>query len=479
MSELNRPVERSTPIVRETASRSDALRQRWDRLCDLHLPVSLDGSIWRLSRHGRLDEPSQGWKLHVAATILDACDVLQKIGPMLDSHDVQYKAPNSLDELLKINSGLHYGYSQVGKFITIYPRDNALAVRLAEILDDLTKDFAKISVPFDDQYSPGSAIFYRYGSFVRVEGCNADDTTFLAIRDAEGNKVADDRLSVKPDWVADIFPPKDGLTENSFAGTPLGISYRIFSAIRQRGKGGTYRAVDLTEKEPRLCVVKEGRRHGEVAWNDQDGYVLAKNEFCVLKELRKKYDDVPTVRDCFEVNGSFYLVMEYIDGESLKHHMDTRRRRYTVKQILQFAVSIAEIIKNIHNAGWIWNDCKPANLIMATENKLRPIDFEGAYRINTRDPFEWRTKAFSPVAFNGPEGVHSDRYAFGALLYFLITGQLFDPEQQVAVTKLRRHVPNGLVMIVENLVFDPSTSLEKTIAMLEAMLGSQKICSGN
>ncbi len=436
------------------------------------MPVSLD--VWRLSRHGRTDEPTQGWKLHVSATVIDACDVLQIIAPVLDLQDVQYKAPSSLDELLKINSGLHYGYHQVGKFITIYPRDNSLAVSLAEELHDLTKTFAKVSVPFDKQYCPRSAIFYRYGAFSRMESRNTDGRKVLLINDSNGNGVADDRLAVKPDWITDIFPPKDASVDNSFAGTPLGTNYLIYGAIKQRGKGGTYRAVDLTEKRPRLCIVKEGRRHGEVAWNGQDGYELAKNEFYVLNELRQKYDDVPTVRDCFEVYGNFYFVMEYIDGASLKHLMDSRRRRYKIEEILQSAVAIANIIKNIHNAGWIWNDCKPANLIITKDKKLRPVDFEGAYPIHTRRPFEWRTKAFSGPAFNGTEGTYSDLYSLGAVLYFLITGQLVNSERFVSIAKLRRNVPSDLVTVVESLLFVPTSSLEKTIIMLRTMLDAQK-----
>jgi hypothetical protein len=453
-------------------SQSEALCSRWDKLCDLHLPVSLE--VWRLSRHGRMNEPAQGWKLHVAATILDACDVLQIIAPVLDAQDVQYKAPSSLDELLKINSGLHYGYRQVGKFITIYPRESSLAVSLAQVLHDLTKDFAKISVPFDNQYCPRSAIFYRYGAFSRMESRNTEGRKVLLINDSNGNSVEDDRFVVKPDWIPHTFPPKATSENNSFAGTPLGTNYLIYGAIKQRGKGGTYRAVDLTEKRPRLCIVKEGRRHGEVAWNGRDGYDLAKNEFYVLNELRQKYEDVPMVRDCFEVHGSFYFVMEYIEGKSLKHHMDTRCRRYRIEEILQFAVAIAEIIKNIHNAGWIWNDCKPANLIITKGKKLRPVDFEGAYRIHTQSPFEWRTKAFSGAGFNGTEGTYSDLYSLGAVLYFLITGQLVNPDRFVSIAKLRRNIPSDLATVVESLLFDPTSSLEKTIIILRALLNAQK-----
>src|SRR2546423_4082180 len=96
---------------------SAAMNEQWRELCSRYLPLSADNSIWRLSRATARNEPEQGWKLHISATILTACAVLEKVAPVLQSRGTQFKAPVSLEEINKINSGLFYGYSQIGKLI--------------------------------------------------------------------------------------------------------------------------------------------------------------------------------------------------------------------------------------------------------------------------------------------------------------------------------------------------------------------------
>src|SRR5262245_2251348 len=95
------------------AERSKRLVLRWNDLCSRHLPVAPSGSVWRYSGGPRADEPEQGWKLHVSATALNAHRVLEKIAPALEGLGVPFKAPSSLEEVRRLNSGIHYSYSQV------------------------------------------------------------------------------------------------------------------------------------------------------------------------------------------------------------------------------------------------------------------------------------------------------------------------------------------------------------------------------
>src|SRR5258705_12373088 len=87
-----------------------SLNSRWHSLCSRYLPVTARGSIWRYSRESKPDDQEQGWKLHVAATILTAADVLETVSPFLRSRGLLSKAPVSLYELQKLNSGHFYGY---------------------------------------------------------------------------------------------------------------------------------------------------------------------------------------------------------------------------------------------------------------------------------------------------------------------------------------------------------------------------------
>ena len=365
---------------------------------------------------------------------------------------MQFKAPKSLEELAKINCGLHYGYWQVGKFITVYPATVEQALILAEELDDLTSAFISISVPFDNHFSSNSSVYYRYGAFQELEMLDEYGEAIPAIRNTNGELVYDDRFQPVPHWLFDPFPKDENHVK--VIETPLITTYKVFRAITQRGKGGTYQAVDLSTNPPRLCIVKEGRRHGEVFWNGQDGRYMLVNESKVLQTLRKNYPAVPDIFSSFEIDGNFYLAMEFVEGTSLFDLMKVRRRRFSVKEIIKFAIEIVEIIARIHRAGWVWNDCKPANLIVTPEKSLRPIDFEGAYPITQPDPFDWKTEGFSNQTIKQNRTGINDFYSLGAVVYFLLTGKIYEPAVPLKIKNLRRNVPELFQEIIENLLDD-------------------------
>ncbi len=427
---------------------------RWEQLCEQYLPVKSEDSIWRFSSEAKVGQPLQGWKLHLSAIVTEACDLFEKIAPFLISEDVQFKAPKTLDELLKINCGLEYGYSQVGKFITVYPATSDCAVRLARELHELTSGFASIAVPFDEQYLPDSSVFYRYGAFVTIELTDETGEKISAVKTPSGKFVPDNRLEAIPEWISNPFQTNGENVGNSFKHTPLESTYKVFRAITQRGKGGTYQAIDFSRDEPCFCIVKEGRQHGEIGWDGQGGRHLVKNEFVVLTALEKNNSDAPRVFASFEIDRNYYLVMEYVEGKSLFTLMKLRRRRFPIRQVVEFAVGIAGVIGKIHQAGWVWNDCKPANLIVMRDKSLRPVDFEGAYPVGQSAPFDWQTKAFSKSASDQAknDGKSNDLYALGAVVYFLLTGKLFAADASTAITKLRRNVPNRLIETIEKLL---------------------------
>ncbi len=449
----------------------------WQSLSQTYLPIESAETIWRFSHKSEPREPTQGWKLHISATILEACDLFEKVAPFLISQDVQFKAPKSLKELSKLNCGLQYGYWQVGKFITVYPSTTEQAVRLAAELHELTSEFIPLAIPFDEQYLPQSSVFYRYGAFTSIEVSIEPDITLPAIENPAGELVYDDRFRAVPEWLSDPFKNKNEAVEidSESTETPLMTTYKVFRAITQRGKGGTYQALDLSVNPTRFCIVKEGRRHGEISWNGQDGYFLVKNEFEVLKALRKTCPKVPQIFASFEIDGNFYVAMEYVEGKSLNDLMKNRRRRFSIRQTLEFAVEIAKTIGEIHRAGWIWSDCKPANLIVTNDNSLRPIDFEGAYPAGQNTPFDWKTQGFSKPGKNQTSSYSDDLYALGAVLYFLLTGKLYE-QNALPIKKLRRNVPSRLQTIIETLLSDMPSENKSTVFVIaekfEEMLNS-------
>jgi len=368
-----------------------------------------------------------------------------------------FKGPTSLQDLSKINCGVYYGYALVGKCFTVYPQTTEEALTIAEKLHELTYGIPAPAVPFDLRLKPASGIYYRYGAFRYQQINNHDGTHTLALRGPQGYLVPDFRESptARPDWVADPFQKHERPTVDLVA-SPLKTRFRAFRALTQRGKGGVYQAVDIGSDPPRFCILKEGRRHGEPAWDGCDGYWRVNNEEKVLGSLRSQGVEVPNIYSSFEVEGNFYLALEFIEGMNLQTLLARRKRRLPVTLALEYAVQLSTLMAQIHFAGWVWRDCKPNNLIINSEGILRPLDFEGACLISHPDPTPWGTPNFVPPeaynAFHGQSRVPEDLYALGVLVYHLLFGGFPAGDAEIQIGILRRNVPPAFCQVVSKLL---------------------------
>ena len=440
------------------ATQYRSLSRSWRELCERYLPVMIRGSIWRYSRGLNLLDPEQGWKLHIPASVLTASAALEKIAPFIHRHNLLLKAPISLQELEKLNSGIYYGYCQVGKVITVYPQTTKEAIGLARSLYTVTRHLPAPSVPFDLKFRPDGCLYYRYGSFSLIEKENDDGTRTFAIRDPGGNLIADRRDSERamPDWITDPFTLQSRRRKTKVAETPLKNSFRAFRALSQRGKGGVYQALDLSALPPRLCVLKEGRKNGETGLDGLDGYARVKHEARVLEDLHAKGISVPRLYSSFQGEENYYLALEHIEGESLDKWLGRRKRRLTIAKALRYSLQISNIIARIHGAGWVWRDCKLANLMVTKRGEMRPLDFEGACPVDKPDPMPWGSPSYVPPEwqdeFRGQSRVPVDLYALGVIIYLLLTGCLPDASPLQPMEKLRRNIPPSISDLVSELL---------------------------
>jgi len=393
--------------------------REWQRVCDAYLPIRVKGSIWRYSRNRNRDDPSQGWKLHISATILSACPIFRLIAHYLKRRNIWFKAPKSLAELHKLNCGIFYGFSQIGKFVTVYPQSAEAAVAIASDLHALTTKFPAPAVPYDNALRNQSCIYYRYGSFsLRLK------TTFrkqrvLAIARPDGKLVPDSRepRAAVPHWLTDPFQKPRSQPALELA-TPLETDYTGYEALSQRGRGGIYTAHDVSCVPAKLCVIKEGRRNGETDWLGRDGCFRIKREAQVL---RSSIAAVPRVVRTFRANGCYYLVMERISGKPLQQVLASRQR-LSARRMLDYCTQMAGIVADIHAAGWAWRDCKPDNFLVDKDHKLRALDFEGACRLDEIDPPWGATPGYAPArkSWNSGGQEAMDLYALGTSIMQVI-----------------------------------------------------------
>jgi hypothetical protein len=404
---------------------------------------------WRYSRPVRRDDPSQGWKLHVSATPLSAREVLSRVHPVLFKRDVLFKVPANLELLAELNCGLH-DFSQVGKFLTAYPRSTGEAVALARELHRATRGLDGPQIPFDAHYRRKSLVYYRYGAFRPTGGRRG------LIRGPTGKTLRDRRAPGRavPSWLDDPFNMRR--RETARIKGPIGTDFFVFKVNMQRGKGGVYQAVDMSVSPARRVIIKEGRRHGETDWAGKDGRARVKHEGHVLRRLRKAGMAVPEVFREFVQNGNRYLALEKIAGRPLIPANRIQPARISWRRAAEILDQLGAILSRVHAAGWVWRDCKPSN-ILVHRGQFWLIDFEGACRIDRRDVLPWASANYYPhknrKSFRRRAGVLEDDYALGVIAFQFGTGKFppADAHRRGALYN-RSHCPDSLRKKIERLL---------------------------
>lgn len=454
-----------TMTSRVESDQASAAAEAWVRLTTRYLPVVPELGGWRYSRHLGEHEPTQGWKLHVSTTLPNAVATFERCAPVLARDDVLFKSVKTLRVLAQLNSGIPFGFSQVGKFMTVYPTDESHAISLASRLHELTADLAAPAVPFDRPCRQRGCVYYRYGAFGPQEVELEDGQRVGAVRDSAGELVPDLREPGKavPSWLTDPFP---AMIDGEHAATPLHTDFLCFEAMMQRGKGGVYRALNLLADPVTRCVIKEGRRQGETGWDGTDGRDLVEREHRVLDELRHVGFGTPRVIGAFVIDEHRYLAMEHIDGQSLLSACADPERKLSLDLALAYSAATAQLVAKLHALGWVWRDCKPANLIVSNEGALRPIDFEGAVRRDGPSTRPWGTPGFSAPEWREPRGSNlpEDLFALGATIHQLCTSWLMhrndtsagatpqDVTRRPPLGTLRKGVPSEVRGLVSELM---------------------------
>jgi tRNA A-37 threonylcarbamoyl transferase component Bud32 len=382
--------------------------------------------------------------------VLSATVVFQRAVPILRQHGALFKVPASLEVLIRLNAGL-VEFSQVGKFLTIYPQSTAEAVALARELHARTRGLAGPAVPFDQRYRPGSLVHYRYGAYRRTEG-SARAVVFAGrskpVRDRRTNG------SAVPSALSDPF--RRHSRRRTVARGLLGTDYLPFLPRAQRGKGGVYEALDITVSPARKVIIKEGRRHGDTSLDGTDGYGRVRHEGRVLRALCEAGAAVPQVIREFSENGNRYLVIEKLKGRPLLLARRTQAPKPSCRRAARVLREMRARLNVIHSAGWAWRDCKPEHMLVA-RGRINLIDFEGACRITDQDVLPWTSPRYAPPAVSGRHsrspGTAEDDHALGVIAFQLTTGA-FPPKSVQARRRalLRAHCPAELRATIEQLL---------------------------
>lgn len=141
-------------------------------------------------------------------------------------------------------------------------------------------------------------------------------------------------------------------------------------------------------------------------------------------------DGIVTVKDFFFENATAYMVMEYLDGITLKEYLREQGGKISGEQALKYMKPILEALQKVHEAGMIHRDISPDNIILTKDGKIKLIDF-GSARAFARDENQTFTimlkHGYAPpeqYQSKGKQGPWTDVYGICATLYKMITGKI-------------------------------------------------------
>src|ERR1700678_2096601 len=218
------------------------------------------------------------------------------------------------------------------------------------------------------------------------------------------------------------------------SGTKLG-PYEIVSAIGAGGMGEVYRARDT--RLERTVATKILPSHLS---EDQESKQRFDREARTISSLN--HPNICTLHDVGHQDGTDYLVMEYLEGETLADRL--KKGSLPIDQVLRYAIDICEGLDQAHRCGVIHRDLKPGN-IMLTKVGAKLMDFglaksavapavaalnvtmstpPGSHPLTAQGTVVGTFQYMAPEQVEGkPADPRSDIFALGAVLYEMATGK--------------------------------------------------------
>ena len=210
----------------------------------------------------------------------------------------------------------------------------------------------------------------------------------------------------------------------------LGKRYEVLSKIGAGGMADVYKGKDqMLNRYVAIKVLKK-------EYKEDENFVRKfRSEAQAAAGLM--HPNIVNVYDVGEDRGLYYMVMELVEGITLKEYIE-KKGRLSHKEVISIAIQVCTGIGVAHAANIIHRDIKPQNIIISKDGKVKVTDF-GIAKATTSNTVS--SNAMGSVHYTSPEQARggfsdqrSDIYSIGITLYEMVTGQVpFDGDSTVSV----------------------------------------------
>ena len=262
--------------------------------------------------------------------------------------------------------------------------------------------------------------------------------------------------------------------------------YQIIRLIGEGGMANVYLAYD--EILDRNVAVKVLR--GDLA-NDEKFVRRFQREAISSSSL--SHPNIVEMYDVGEDEEKYFIVMEYVDGKTLKS-LIKRRGALTLPEVIDIMLQLTSAVSCAHDSYIIHRDIKPQNVLIKEDGRVKITDFGIAMALNSQELTQTNSVMGSvhylpPEQANGSGStIKSDIYSLGILMYELLTGKVpFKGENavEIAIKQMKDQIPSicsmnpNIPQSIENIVLkasakNPKNRYESASAMHEDLLNALK-----
>lgn len=233
------------------------------------------------------------------------------------------------------------------------------------------------------------------------------------------------------------------------AGTVLKEQYMVGRVLGQGGFGITYLGWDMyldipvaiKEYFPSGTVMRETSVSMDVvSYSGDVGVRFRNNKERFLREAKMlaRFSQVPEIvqiKNFFLANNTAYIVMEYVDGITLKQYVKNQGGKLSVAETFSLMEPVIEALCKVHKSGLVHRDISPDNIMMLPEGRVKLLDFGAVRDVGDADVDQPLTKSteailkqgYAPIEQyqnRGSLGPWTDVYALCATIYFCLTGEV-------------------------------------------------------